>query len=198
MRYDRSSIFWVNLSRLVCMCAEQYSKRISKMLYDRLKVKRIASDSVSSTHSHHEGTRHCILVQWQFISSSIYGVLSGKQLCLTAPWTYSLTLTLQRSVGVRDEIRGERTYSPAPWLIFTVKDNRQCPTAHNANFWHISVNFMPNLWWHAVTSVTVHHSSHWVMLHWRWYSADNTNNTSSLCRDTDFCIILKHIIVAQL
>lgn len=144
------------------------------------------------THSHHEVTRHCKLFQWQFIhqqqiSSSIYGVLSGKQLYLTAAWTYRLALTLQQSVGVCDEIRWERTYSPAPWLIFTVKDNRQCPTAHNANFWHISANFMPDLWWHAVTSVTVHHSSHCVMLHWRWYSADNTNKTSSLCRDTVKC-----------
>lgn len=82
-------------------------------------------------------------------------------------WTYRLDLTSQCSVGVCDEIRWERTYSPAPWLIFTVKDNRQCPTAHNANFWHISVNFMPDLWWHAVTSVTVHHSSRWVIVAWK-------------------------------
>lgn len=66
-----------------------------------------------------------------------------------AAWTYRLALTSQRSVGVCDKIGWERTYSPVPWLIFTVKDIRQCPTAHNANFWHISVNYMPDLWWHA-------------------------------------------------
>lgn len=54
--------------------------------------------------------------------------------------------------------------SPAPWLIFTVKGNRQCPTAHNANFWHISVNFIPNLWWRAVTNATVHHVWHWAIV----------------------------------
>lgn len=54
--------------------------------------------------------------------------------------TWRAALTSRRSVGVCDKIEWERTYSPAPWLIFTVKDIRQCPTAHNANFWHIAVN----------------------------------------------------------
>lgn len=87
-----------------------------------------------------------------FTPAALYSAAADARLCSLGGWMECVCVwggvriwraaltSLQHSVGVCDKIEWERTYSPAPWLIFTAKDIRQCPTAHNANFWHIAVN----------------------------------------------------------